>query len=171
MKILILGYARSGKDTAAEYWKKQFGLTFESSSIAACNEFVFKKLNSDKQRYINPRECFEDRQNHRQEWFDLIKDYNKDDGARLAKLILENSDCYVGMRNILELRVCKEQNLFDFIIWIDAEERVGKETGSCDIDKSVADIIINNNSTEEEFKEKLNRLGKIITTTWINKII
>ena len=36
-------------------------------------------------------ECFEDRVNHRSEWFDLITNYNKEDRTRLTKEILKIS--------------------------------------------------------------------------------
>ena len=161
MKLLLIGYARSGKDTAAEYLRDNFNLTFKSSSLAACQVFLFDKL-KDKYGYTTPEDCFNDRHNHRQEWFDEIKAYNKEDGAKLAKAILETSDCYVGMRNIDEFLVCKEQSLFDLIVWIDAEERVGVEHGSCNITKNEAHFVIENNGTEEEFKEKLFKLGKLL---------
>ena len=161
MKLLLLGFGQNGKDTVAEYWQEKFGLTFGSSSLTACKVFLFDAL-KDKYDYTSPIDCFNDRHNHRQEWFDLIKNYNKEDGARLAKTILEKSDCYVGMRNIEEFKASK--HLFDLIIWVDAEQRVGTETGSCDIDKSVADIIIDNNGTYEQLKTRLDKLGKILFT-------
>lgn len=161
MKLLLLGFGQNGKDTVAEYWQEKFGLTFDSSSLTACRVFLFDAL-KDKYGYTTLEQCFNDRHNHRQEWFDLIKDYNRLDGARLTKTILETSDCYVGMRNIEEFKASK--HLFDLIIWVDAEQRVGTETGSCDIDKSVADIIIDNNGTQGQLNVKLFRLGKILFT-------
>lgn len=161
MKLLVIGYAQNGKDTVAEYWQEKFGLTFDSSSMTACKVFLFDTL-KDKYNYKTPEDCFNDRHNHRQEWFDLIKDYNRLDGARLARAILEKSDCYVGMRSIEEFTASR--HLFDLIIWVDAEQRKGVEIGSCDIDKSVADIIIDNNGTQSQLNIKLFRLGKILFT-------
>jgi len=159
MKLLLLGFGQNGKDTVAEYWQEKFGLTFSSSSLSASKIFLFGTL-KDKYNYTTLEDCFNDRHNHRQEWYDLIKDYNKEDGARLCKQILETSNCYVGMRSTDEFNASKE--LFDLIIWVDAEQRVGIETGSCDLDKRVADIIIDNNGTEAELYNKLDRLGKIL---------
>jgi len=87
MKLLIIGYGANGKDTVAEYWQKEFGLTFSSSSLTACKIFLFDYL-KDKYNYKTYEECFNDRHNHRQEWFDLIKDYNKDDGANCFNLFV-----------------------------------------------------------------------------------
>ncbi len=56
-----------------------------------------------------------------------------------------------------------DQGLFDLIIWVDASKRLALESSeSFNIDISIADVIIENNGTFEEFKEKVNRLGKIL---------
>jgi hypothetical protein len=44
MKILILGAARSGKDSLAELWNKNFGLTYKSSSEMANELFIYDEL-------------------------------------------------------------------------------------------------------------------------------
>ena len=161
-KMLILGHMRHGKDTLAEIMNEEFGYTFQSSSQAAADIFLYNTL-KDKYGYTTSEECFEDRVNHRAEWKQLICDYNKDDRAKLAKGILEHSDCYVGMRDRAEIDECMRQSLFDIIIWVDASERLPLEDpSSFDIDKSCADIIIENNGTFEQFKEKVLRLGKFL---------
>lgn len=160
-KILILGHARHGKDTFAEILRDHMGLKFKSSSVAASEIFLYDTL-KDKYGYKTPEECFEDRVNHRQEWHELIVDYNKDDRARLAKDILKEADCYVGMRSGLEIDECKKQGLFNIIVWVDASERLPLEPKeSFNIDVSYADFIVPNNGTYEEFEEKVLRIGKI----------
>jgi dephospho-CoA kinase len=161
-KILIIAHARHGKDTFAELLNEMFGLKFKSSSQAAADIFIFDAL-KDKYGYETPEQCFEDRVNHRAEWYNMICDYNKDDKAKLAKGILELSDCYVGMRDRGEIEECLRQGLFDLIIWIDASYRLPLESPeSFNIDKSCADIIIDNNGTFDEFKARVARIGKII---------
>ncbi len=161
-KLLVIGSARHGKDTFAEILSQEFGMTFESSSQAASDIFLYESL-KEKYKYKNPEECFEDRMNHRQEWYGLICEYNKEDKARLAKGILERTDCYVGMRDCVEIEECLKQGLFDIIIWVDASERLPMEDASSfNIDKSCAHIIIENNGTLEELEEKAMRLGKVI---------
>ena len=158
-KLLIIGAARWGKDTLAELLNEEFGYTYESSSQSAANIFLYDML-KDKYDYKTPEECFEDRVNHRQEWYESICEYNKDDRARLAKGILERSDCYVGMRDRDEIEECLKQGIFDLVIWVDASNRLPKEDASSfNIDKSCADIIIENNDTYEQFKAKVLRLG------------
>lgn len=164
-KILIIGNARHGKDSMAEILNEAYGLKFKSSSQASADIFLYDML-KDKYGYKTPEECFEDRVNHRPEWKQLICDYNKDDRAKLAKGILELSDCYVGMRDRAEIAECMRQKLFKLIIWVDASERLPLEDpSSFDIDKSCAHIIIENNGTFEEFKEKVLAFGSILYQT------
>lgn len=161
-KLLIIGNARHGKDSMAEILRDEFNFKFKSSSQAASEIFIYDELKS-KYGYTTPEECFEDRVNHRAEWHDLICEYNKEDKARLAKGILEHADCYVGMRDSKEIEECIKQGLFDLIIWVDASNRMpleGKDSFS--IEKSDADIVIYNNGTFDEFREKVIRFGNIL---------
>jgi hypothetical protein len=164
-KLLLLGHARHGKDSMAEILQEYFNLKFKSSSQAAAEIFIYDVL-KDKYGYKTPEECFEDRVNHRAEWHQLICDYNIDDKARLAKGILKHADCYVGMRDTREIKECINQNLFNLIVWVDASERLPLEdVTSFNIKKSDADIIIENNGTYDEFKEKVIRLGNVLIKT------
>ena len=165
MKILILGNARHGKDTLAELFNQHFGLTFMSSSQASADFFLYNQL-KDKYGYTTSEECFEDRVNHRDEWYQAICDYNKDNRARLAQDILSRTDCYVGMRDKEEFNECVKQKLFDIIIWVDASKRLPLEPGtSFNINMSDADVIVENNGTFEEFVEKSKRIGKVLFGT------
>jgi hypothetical protein len=162
MKVLILGNARHGKDTLAELFNEHFGLTFMSSSQASADIFLYDQL-KDKYGYSSPEECFNDRINHREEWYLSICDYNKDNRARLAQDILNRVDCYVGMRDKEEFNECVNQKLFDLIIWVDASKRLPLEPGtSFNINISDVDIVIENNDTFERFVEKSKRIGNIL---------
>ena len=159
MKILILGNARHGKDTLAELLADRFGMTYKSSSEMAMEIFLFDML-KEKHGYETMQECFEDRVNHRQIWYLSICDYNKDDRARLAKDILEGHDCYVGMRDLDEFKASKD--LFDVIIWVDASKRLGTSENTNKIPVSEADMVITNDGTFEDFKEKARLLGNML---------
>lgn len=142
-RILILGYARSGKDTFAEMFcktmsrTKGLSLTFRSSSLFACEKVVLPAFREKVEAgdwftpdYNSVQECYEDRGNYRAFWYEAIKEYNAADGARLAKELLAESDIYVGMRNIAEFKACVAQGVFDLIIWVDATSRVLVEDSS-----------------------------------------
>jgi hypothetical protein len=160
--ICIVGHCRHGKDSMAEILRDKFDIKFKSSSIAASEIFLYEKL-KNKYGYTTPQECFDDRVNHRAEWHDLICEYNKDNKARLAKKIMEQADCYVGMRSRDEIKECLKQNIFDLVIWVDGSKRLPLESeDSFNIDIDCADIIIDNNGSYNDFKERVIRLGKIL---------
>jgi hypothetical protein len=70
---------------------------------------------------------------------------------------------YHYKRDREEINECMKQGLFDLIIWVDASERLPLEPASSfDIDKTCADVIIENNGTYDSFKEKVLRFGKIL---------
>ena len=159
-KLLIVGYRRHGKDFAAEYLHKKYGFKFTSSSMYAAKKFIYNELSS-KYGYETFEHCFNDRMEHRAEWYDLITEYNQDNPSRLAEDMLgEGYDIYVGMRNKDELLHCKANKVFDYIIWVDAEERLGfiEDSSSCTIDKSMADYVIDNNGTIEQLYNNLDNL-------------
>lgn len=161
-KILIVGHARHGKDTLAEYFRDNYEMDFLSSSQAANEIFIFEKI-KEKYGYVSLENCFKDRVNRRKEWFDLITEYNKDNPSRLAKEILGRCDCYIGMRSDIEFYKSIADGLFDLIIWVDASERLPLEPiESMRINKDYADLIISNNGTLDEFNEKAKTIGDAI---------
>lgn len=163
MKLLLLGLARGGKDTFCEIINKEFGVSFRSSSDYMNEHLIFPVL-KDKYGYKSLEECYADRVNHRQEWYELIQEYNNKDQARLAKNILKENDIYCGMRCLTQFEASK--NLFDLVVWIDAEERLGitESSKSMTIPKSEADIIITNNGTKEEFERKVKKVFSLLMT-------
>jgi len=159
MKLMICGYARHGKDTVGELLEQELDITFDSSSMFACKLFLFDALKV-KYGYNTPQEAFEDRGNHRKEWFDMICAYNADDPSRLTREIFAQHDMYVGIRNRIEFLDAREKNLFDLSIWVDAAERKPPESGvSNTVSKDLCDIILDNNSDENTLKRRVKRLA------------
>ena len=162
MKILIISSARSGKDTLAEFLNESHGMTFKSSSEEANELFMFDLL-KDKYNYQSLEECFQDRVNHRIEWYNEICAYNLENKTRLAESILNKVDCYVGMRDLDEFMGSFNMKLFDLVIWVDASNRLPPESiNSFNIPIKFADYIIENNGTLEEFKQNALHLGNAI---------
>lgn len=158
MKLLIIGHARHGKDTLAEYLRDRHGFRVADSSRRAAEIFLFDKL-KDKYGYKDFEECFRDRVNRRAEWFDEITKYNTPDKTRLARNILANSDIYVGMRSREEVMACRAVGLFDFVIWVDASERLPPEpVDSCQVDVHCAHLSFNNNGKLGDFAYHAERL-------------
>lgn len=121
MKLLVLGYARHGKDTVAEMLRDDHGFSFQSSSHFLAEVCVRPYLAEQGITYPDLEACYTDRVNHRAAWHDAICAYNQDDQARLAKEILKVADCYVGMRCPIQYGASKD--LFDEILWVDASGR------------------------------------------------
>jgi len=150
MKVLILGHGRHGKDTVAEILEHTHGLTFQSSSRAACEIFIFKELCRSGFDYEDIEECYNDRHNHRELWKDMITRYNPpEDKAKLCRGILARNDCYVGMRCQLEYEASRD--LFDHVIWVDAMKRHPKDPTMM-IQRDESMIVVDNNSTLENLK-------------------
>lgn len=153
---------RSGKDTLAKLLYEHYGISYISSSMAAVDFFIYDIL-SKKYGYKTKLECFNDRVNHRKEWYELILEWNRDDKSRLAKSIIEKFDCYVGMRDRSEFLECKKREIFDLVIWVDSSERsIDEPSTSFNIKKSDADIIIDNNRDLNSLISKMHVLGKLL---------
>jgi len=154
-RILIIGHCRHGKDTVAEMIRDQFGLTFESSSVAAVRIFIYDALRG-KYGYKSPKQCFEDRINHRAEWFDLITEYNSTDKARLARGIVEHANIYVGMRSADEIDACIEAGLFGMVIGVYDPRKPQESPDSFNIDIwKHSDIVIPNSGTLYELRKRV----------------
>lgn len=159
MKFLVLGHGRHGKDTVGEILREELGLTFVTSSKMCSKIFIFNLL-KDLLGYKTEEECFEDRHNHRELWYELIKAYNFHDKGRLCKEIMKEHDMYVGLRCDLEYQASK--HLFDKILWVDAYERTGYLEPSFRVRFNHSEMIrVDNNGDEEDLRNELKRLGII----------
>lgn len=166
---MVVGHAQHGKDTVCEYLRDKYGISFQSSSLAAATHVIFPALR-DKYGYNTLNECYEDRVNHRKEWFDLIAEYTKDEPTKLADAIYSCSDIYCGIRRREELlAIAKKYDLL--IIMVKAYERKPLEPfSSFDINTAYIEglkitpacnsqvVYINNNRSLEELHENLDYL-------------
>lgn len=159
-----MGYGRHGKDTVADYLRDKYNLKIASSSWFVAEKAVFPTL-SAVYNYKTIQECFDDRHNHRKEWFDLISAYNTPDLSRTSREIFEENDVYVGIRNKNEFLKSKENKLFDISIWVDARERLQniEHDSSCTITPEMADIILDNNKTITELYVIINDLMETLS--------
>jgi hypothetical protein len=156
---MILGYARHGKDTAADILVSTFGLRKEDSSQFAGKQVMLPYFESIGTPYPNWEACYADRVNHRQEWFEQIKLYNTPDEARLAREIYAVSDIYVGIRRKEEFEAVKKAGLFDYAIWVDRSKHIPPEpTTSNTMTRDMANYVIDNNGTLEDLKRRTRSL-------------
>jgi hypothetical protein len=153
-KIFICGHGRHGKDTMAEYLRDNYDFNFVSSSMF-CSNFLIFPLLKDKYGYKTVEECFEDRLNHRAEWYDIISDFCSKDKGALTKEIFKKYDIYVGIRNPEEFLESKQYG--DISVWVDRSKHLPLEdVSSMGITVDMCDVIIDNNGTLEEFYNKID---------------
>lgn len=151
MKLMILGMGRHGKDSVAEILRDKAGITFRSSSDAACEKAVFPWL-SQVFGYETIAECYADRANHRQEWKRLITAYNTPDKGKLCREILAESDCYVGMRCPEEFAAVR--HMFDLVLWVDAHKRMPADPTML-IKQEPDMVLIDNNGSEADLPDAI----------------
>lgn len=178
-KVIILGHARHGKDTAAELLAKLYGLGHVSSSIFCAENVVLPAMQKANQEwltasqdntflksagmpfpnYATAKECYEDRGRFRAEWFNFIANFNKPDGTALGRAIFEEFDIYVGLRNAREFHALKNAGVPTLTIWVDRSEHVGPEDpSSCSVEPWMADFVVDNNGTPEDLERNLREV-------------
>jgi len=148
MRIIVTGHSEHGKDEVCNLLSPK--LKFGGSSTTAAEEAVYPFLR-DRYGYKTVEECFQDRRNHKHEWYELIKDYNDPDRTRLGRAIFSNNDVYCGLRSIEEYKCLKAAGLVDFMIWVDAGDRKPPHGTDCiSITAEDCDVVLDNNGTKEE---------------------
>ena len=156
-RLLIIGHGRHGKDSFAELIAKQMNLSFVSSSEFVGRHCIWPQWG--KERYVSFNDMFDDRSNFRSTWANLILAYNTPNLARTAKEMMQEHDLFVGMRNHTEFEACVDEDLFDYVIWVDASHRHPPEpTTSMQLTAADADLHIDNNGPEENLTHVINNL-------------
>lgn len=160
-KVLLIGYGGHGKDTVASMMKS-WGFKVRGSSEWANEKLVFPQLQT-QYGYADSKACYEDRRNHREEWFSILAAYNSPDPSALARGILAEADVFNGMRRYEELAACAKAGLFDLIIWVDRSGFEPPESvDSCTVSRNHADVILDNNGSKDELQQKVDRLCRIL---------
>ena len=159
-KLIVIGYARHGKDTVCELLRDEYGLSYKSSSEFCAERVVFPAM---AQNYNTASECFADRGNNRERWFNIIADYTKADQARIGRELLQEHDIYCGIRRPEELRAVQGLGIAEYTIWVDACDRLPPEdVKSCTVEARMADLIIDNNGTLEDLQANVAAVANII---------
>lgn len=157
-KLLIIGHGRHGKDTVCEILKNKYNFNFESSSKFCSKKFIFDRL-KEKYNYQSEEECYEDRHNHRQEWFEMISAYCKPDASRLGREIFQEYDIYCGLRNKAEFHAMRNTGVFDYAIWVDRTDHLPQEPmTSMNLEIWMANYVIDNNGTLEDLERNVDQL-------------
>lgn len=146
MKLLIIGHARHGKDTVAQIICNLTGWTFISSSRRCAEDVVRPYLQAKGVSYPSDEDCYNDRANHRAAWHDAITAYNTPDKTRLAQLIYNYNQIYVGLRHDEEWYAIKAAAIYDYSIWVDRSlNRELEPRDSMKLGPWAADFVVDNN--------------------------
>lgn len=175
--ILVLGYARHGKDTVGELLQANYGLHFTSSSEFCAKHVVFPEVRRlwdrwekmigagagvDKPKvpdYSSPEECFTDRANHRAFWYETIWAYNNPDPTALGRAIFNENDVYCGLRHPAEFHALVNAGVPDLVVWVDRSEHLPPEdSSSCGVQPWMADFVIDNNGDLEALERNVRSL-------------
>jgi hypothetical protein len=163
MKLIIVGHARSGKDTVAEVLRDEYGMKFQSSSVFCLKTAIIPALNirgihySSTEDYMKYRESVYD---WRRIWHEAIADFNTPDKTKLGRLLFAEFDIYVGLRSNTEFNALRNEGVFDYAIWVDAQDRgiMPEPRSSNKIEPWMADYVLDNNYTVEALKHNTHML-------------
>jgi dephospho-CoA kinase len=151
MKLIVTGHARHGKDTVCDILKNNYGLQFQSSSYFVAQRAVRPYLEGKGIVYPSLQACYDDRVNHRSDWFDAIQNYNTPDRAKLGRELFQTYDVYCGLRCIKELFALRNAGMVSCVIWVDAAKRVNPEPWtSITVTPLDCNIVLENNGDIEE---------------------
>ena len=161
-RFIVVGHARHGKDTVGDILADRLSLTAKSSSMVAAEKVVMPYLERFKGiTYDSVEAAYADRVNYRSTWYDAIVEFNTPDKTKLAREIFKDSSIYVGLRSQKELWAIKAAGLVDFVIWVDALDRLPPESPkSMTIQPWEADFHIDNNGSLEETIFQVETLAK-----------
>lgn len=160
MAIAVIGYAGAGKGTLCRIMAHAMGLPSISSSKFALDLFLFETITdpsgSYRLHYNNPSECFKDRINHREAWYNIIADYVKDDPTRMGRQLLAEYPVYDGIRSRIEFEALKKAGIIRKTVWVDAGDRVPPEPHtSMQLTAEDADLVVANDGTQLKDLEDL----------------
>jgi hypothetical protein len=156
--LLVIGNGRHGKDTVCEHLANHYGFSFESSSRFCSKQFIFNSL-KDQHGYVSEEECYADRHAHRQLWYDMIREYSATDPAKLGKEIFNEHNIYCGLRNHREFHAMRNQQVFDYTIWVDRSEHLPPEdASSMSLKIWMADYVIDNNGDLKYLEDRIDEL-------------
>jgi hypothetical protein len=163
-KLLIIGHGRHGKDTVCEILRDNYGFRFQSSSEFCAQKFIYNELRH-KYGYTSYEQCYQDRHNHRSEWYDMIHAYCQDDYARLGRDIFAENDIYCGLRNKAEFHAMRNTGVFDYCVWVDRSDHLPLEDrSSMNLEIWMADYVIDNNSSLEMLNRSVRNLADHLLT-------
>jgi len=183
-KVLILGFARHGKDTVSEMLRDHYGLSFQSSSMFCADKVLWRIIHDADARveflstvqvsrrhlfeaelammadeYVTVEDCFEGRGNHRELWYLAIRAFNTPDATSLGRALFDQHDVYCGLRHAAEFHALVNAGIPDLVVWIGRSDHLDPEDhASCSVEPWMADYVIDNNGSLEDLERNVRSL-------------
>lgn len=157
--MAVCGPGKCGKDTVCEWLRDNTSLIYTgSTSLYACKE-VMEHMKDVGIDYDTPQMCYDDRDNHRQIWADVINDMNKENKTKLYARCLNEQHILNGIRNQEEFIACRSSGIIDLSIWIDRDVPNDPTMG---YGSELCDIVIENKMDLISLFSRLTRLSKAL---------
>ena len=151
-KLAIVGYGRSGKDTAGIFLAKITDLKYNGSTSNVALPYIAKELNLPEEKVWAARHANKD---YWKKWAD---EFRKDDPTRLTYEASLHADMIIGIRGKEELLATQAAGLVALTLWIE-NPRVPVDT-TVDFDQSYADVVICNDADYSAFYRRLANFAR-----------
>ncbi len=150
--LAIVGYGRSGKDTAGRLLGEISVLGYGGSTSNVVLPLIAKELRMSEEKAWNTRH------QNRDFWKKWCDEYRKDDPTKLISLALKKARTVVGIRGAEELAAGKACGLISMTVWI-SNHRVPVDP-TVEFTSAEADVIIHNDSDYPTFYRRLYNFVK-----------
>lgn len=151
-RVLFVGHGQHGKDTACEELARATGWRNAGTTSVYLADHVAKRLG------VTRDEAYARRYENRALWRHIGDEIRGSDPALLVKDAQRVGPITGGCRGLPEIVAVRAESLTDLIVWIDASGRLGPDE-TMEFGPEYADIVITNNGSEDEFRQKIQRLG------------
>ncbi len=111
--LLIVGWGRHGKDTAAMALHGWGDLVYAGSTSWQALPFMAKVLGVPEQI------AWDERHNNRVRWWQECNKLRLQDPLFLVKRALQNANIVAGLRDDVEMKAAKASGLFKAILWVE----------------------------------------------------
>lgn len=170
MKIMVLGHKDHGKTTVAELLRNHFGFSFTDTTNKVLH--ITKKYLKDTGGTDDDVALFDlkyatDKDSVREVMKKALREYTKDDPARLIRDQFISCDIYAGCRSQTEFDAAKD--LIDLTLWVKDDRKLENDS-TMDIQFTEGMIELNNSGSimqlERNIKGVLHELAGIDIRTY-----
>lgn len=154
MILAIVGYGKTGKDTAADFLRKHTTLPYVGSTSWVALPLVADHLGMCQQI------AWDTRSEHRTAWYKHCAYLKRDNPLFLVNLCIKKGGKIVtGLRELREVEACRDAG--HHIMWVDSSGRgITSDPSLTEFDQSIAHDVVDNNGTIPAFHNRLKTWAK-----------